>query len=132
MYSLPQEQANPLMLRQELRRATGPVTGLFGQATGVGGAAGGLLGGGVAGAGAGALFGAASAIAGPWVTAKMLTSPKVAKWLAEAVTVSPNGVGAHMGRLVAIAKGLPDDEYDAVMDYYAAIGEISDYSIGGE
>lgn len=49
--------------------------------------------------------------------AHLLTSPRFVKWLAQATRVAPNGVGAHIGRLSAIAADSDADTRDAIKGY---------------
>lgn len=49
--------------------------------------------------------------------ATLLTSPRFVKWLAGSTRVAPNGVGAHLGRLAAIATDSDPDTRDAIKGY---------------
>jgi hypothetical protein len=51
------------------------------------------------------------------MSAKLLTSPRFVKWLAQATRVAPNGMGAHIGRLSAIAADSDADTRDAIKGY---------------
>lgn len=59
--------------------------------------------------------------------AKLMTSPRFVRWLARATTLEPNGLGAHVGRLGAIAQSEPDPERrDAMMEYLDLLGTEPD------
>ncbi len=55
----------------------------------------------------------------PRVAAKLITSPRFIKWLLTPVT-NPNGIGAHLGRLVGIAKVEPELK-EAIEQYIQAM-----------
>lgn len=71
----------------------------------------GLLGGLVGTAATGSTTGgagvAATTIIGPNLAARLITSPSFVRWLTRPVT-NPNGIAAHMGRLLAIAEAEPE------------------------
>lgn len=56
-------------------------------------------------------------------SAHLLTSPKFVRWLAQATRVSPNGMGAHIGRLSAIAADSDADTRDAIKGYADALAK---------
>lgn len=125
-YDLPIDRANPLFLRQELKQAASPVTaplmaGLGGSgAAGLAGATGGMS------IGVGVLSAAVLGYMGPRKAAKMLTNPKTVDWLSSSFQINPKGMPAHIGRLVAIAKGLPDEEYDAVLSFLQGYEQVTE------
>ena len=55
----------------------------------------------------------------PRLAAKLITSPRFVKWLTTPIT-SPNGLSAHLGRLVGIAKAEPELA-EAIDQYVAAL-----------
>lgn len=83
------------------------VLGLMG---GAGAAAGALSTGDVSGTLKGAAAAGVGGFVAPRAAAKLLTNPKFVNWLADAAArpVNYNGLGATMGRLVAIAKAEPE------------------------
>ena len=56
------------------------------------------------------------AIIAPRTAAKLITSPVFVKWLATPIKDAKNGLGAHLGRLAAIAKANPEIK-DEIMQY---------------
>lgn len=64
-----------------------------------------------------------AAIGGAHMGAKLLTSPTFVKWLAGSTRVAPNGVGAYIGRLSAIAKNSDADTRDAIKGYSDALAK---------
>jgi hypothetical protein len=62
-----------------------------------------------------------AAIGGAHMGAKLLTSPRFVKWLAQSTRIAPNGVGAHIGRLSAIAADSDSDTRDAIQGYLGAL-----------
>ena len=76
--------------------------------------------------GAGALVPAAgvgAAMVGSNLTARLLTSPKVVHWLAQATKLKPDGYGAHLGRLASIAAKEDPDVQEAIGAYLGALQE---------
>lgn len=51
------------------------------------------------------------------VAARMMTSPRVVRWLAQATRTRTNGIGAHIGRLSAIAAKEDPEVQEAISDY---------------
>ena len=72
-----------------------------------GAALGGLAGGDVQSAGGGILTTLFATVVAPRYAAKLITSPSFIKWLTTPLT-NPNGISAHLGRLVAIALAEPE------------------------
>ncbi len=70
----------------------------------------------------GAIGGIAISLATPWAAAKLITNPKFVSWLADAgkAAVTQNGIGAHLGRLSAIAENNKDIA-PAIYEYMRAI-----------
>lgn len=66
-------------------------------------------------AGATALVGVAAL--GARGAAQLMTSPKFVNWLARASEIKPNGFGAHLGRLGAIAATADPETRDAITEY---------------
>lgn len=64
-----------------------------------------------------------AAIGGAHMGAKLLTSPTFVKWLAGSTRVAPNGVGAYIGRLSAIANNSDADTRDAIKGYSDALAK---------
>ena len=81
----------------------------------LGGTLGAFAGGDVQSGAAGVL----GALVAPRVAAKLITSPRFIKWLLTPVT-SPNGIGAHLGRLVGIAEAEPELR-EEIAQYVAAM-----------
>lgn len=54
-------------------------------------------------------------------SAHLLTSPRFVNWLARATRIAPNGMGAHIGRLSAIAADSDADTRDAIKGYADAL-----------
>lgn len=52
----------------------------------------------------GALTGIAIGTLGPMAAAKLVTSPAFVNWLADGTKIATSGIGAHLGRLIAIAE----------------------------
>ena len=63
--------------------------------------------------------GVLGALVAPRVAAKLITSPRFVRWLLTPVT-NPNGIGAHLGRLVAITKAEPELR-EAIAQYVTAM-----------
>lgn len=51
------------------------------------------------------------------IAARMLTSPRIVRWMAEATRTKTNGIGAHLGRLSAIAAKEDPDVQEAIGGY---------------
>lgn len=49
--------------------------------------------------------------------ARLMTSPRFVKWLAASTRINPNGFGAHLGRLGAIAVNEDPETRDAIRSY---------------
>lgn len=73
----------------------------------LGGALGVVAGGDVESGAGGVVAAVAGRIVAPRVAAKLITSPAFVKWLTTPIT-QPNGLTAHLGRLVGIAKAEPE------------------------
>ena len=84
----------------------------------LGGTLGAFAGGDVQSGAAGVL----GALVAPRVAARLITSPRFVKWLLTPVT-SPNGIGAHLGRLVGIAKAEPELK-EAIEQYVQAMRPV--------
>ncbi len=84
-----------------------------------GGAATAVTGNPMAGAGA-AAGGIASFIIAPRMAARLLTNRRFVEWLASPITRS-NGVGAHLGRLVAIASDSNDPQFQSDVRQYLEV-----------
>ena len=66
-----------------------------------------------------AIAGAFSVVVAPRVAAKLITSPAFVKWLATPIT-NPNGIAAHVSRLLAIAVAEPEIK-DEISQYAHAL-----------
>lgn len=64
-----------------------------------------------------------SGAAGANVAARLMTSPRVVHWLAQATRLKPHGIGAHIGRLSAIAAKEDPDVQQAIGDYLDMLQE---------
>jgi len=64
--------------------------------------------------------GVGATIVAPAVAARLISSPRFVNWLAESARVPANGISAHVGRLVAIAKAEPAIK-GAIQQYMSAL-----------
>lgn len=72
---------------------------------------------------AGAVAGTVGAAAmGANFGARLMTSPRFVNWLADSTKIEPKGLGAHIGRLGAIAATSDPDEREAIMQYLGVLG----------
>lgn len=83
---------------------------------------GGALGYGAGGDMQSAAGGIVTTIVAPRVAAKLITSPAFVKWMTTPVT-NPNGISAHLGRLVAIGEAQPEIK-DEIDQYIRALRSI--------
>lgn len=67
----------------------------------------------------------AGAAAGSYGIAKLMTSPKAVKWLAEGTRTAPNSWGAWLGRAAGIAMNSDPDTRDAIRNFVRRLGEAS-------
>lgn len=58
------------------------------------------------------------------VAARIMTSPKAVRWLADAATIAPKGWGAHFGRLAGIAANSDLETREAINEWLRNIDEI--------
>jgi hypothetical protein len=56
--------------------------------------------------------------------ARLMTSPNFVRWLARSTRLEPNGMGAHIGRLGALATTMDPDRRDAIAEFVRAIGDV--------
>lgn len=68
------------------------------------------------------LIGVLTSAGGANLSARLLTNPGFVKWLAKSTEVAPNGLGAHIGRLSAVAAASDSESKQAIKEYLGLIG----------
>lgn len=56
--------------------------------------------------------------------ARLMTNPNFVRWLARSTRLEPNGVGAHIGRLSALATTADPETKQAIAEFVSAIGQV--------
>jgi hypothetical protein len=94
-------------------------------ASAMGGVAGSAAFGTVSGTGFGMILGLVGALGTSKGSAHLLTNRKFVQWLARGATLRPQGVGAHIGKLSAIALDSDVNTRDAIQSFLANLSVIS-------